>query len=103
MVIDKYNYKEFPTSGILRIPKKFQIELGFHIERRVDIAYQEDVIFIRRENAQSSHNKRLISKNGYLKIPKEIIEIANITLQDQYCLFMDLPNKQLIVKFKKSK
>lgn len=100
MVIEKYNYKEFPTSGILRIPKKILIELGFHIGRRVDIAYQENVIFIRRENTQSPHNKRLISENGYIKIPKEIIDIANITLQDQYCLFMDMPNKQLVVKFK---
>ncbi len=100
MVIKNYNYKKFPTSGILRIPKTFLIELGFHIGRRVDITYQENVIFIRRANTQSSHNKRLISRNGYIKIPKEIIDIAKITLQDQYCLFIDIPNQQLVVKFK---
>jgi hypothetical protein len=56
------------------------------------------MIFIRKENPKSSHNKRFISDNGYIKIPKEIIDIANITSEDEYCLYVDEPNKQMVVK-----
>lgn len=100
MIIEKYKYKNFPASGILRIPKDLQLVLGFHIGRRVDVAYKEKDIFIRRENPQTHHNKRLISENGYIKIPKEIIDIAKISLEDQFCLFLDAPNKQIVVKIK---
>ncbi|MGE6489761.1 hypothetical protein [Paenisporosarcina sp. NPDC076898] len=100
MGIKKYTYKDFPATGILRIPKKIQIELGFHLIRKIEIAYEEKVIFIRRENTKSSHNKRLISENGYVKIPKEIIDIANITSDDQYCLCVDELNKQMLIKIK---
>jgi len=98
MGIEKYTYKDFPATGILRIPKNIQVELGFHRIRNIEIAYEEKVIFIRKENPKSSHNKRLISENGYIKIPKEIIDIANITSEDQYCLYVDESNKQMVVK-----
>lgn len=98
MSIEKYTCKDFPTTGILRIPKKFQVKLGLYTGRRVDIAYEEKIIFIRRENPKSFHNKRLISENGYIKIPKEIIDIANITSEDEYCLYIDEPNNQMVVK-----
>lgn len=98
MSIEKYTCKDFPETGILRIPKNFQVKLGLHSRRRVDIAYEEKMIFIRREDPKSFHNKRLISENGYIKIPKEIIDIANITSEDEYCLYVDEPNKQLVVK-----
>ena len=98
MSIEKYTCRDFPATGTLRIPKKFQVLLGLRAARRVDIAYEEKTIFIRRENPKSSHNKRLISENGYIKIPKEIIVIANITSEDEYCLYADEKNKQLVVK-----
>jgi len=98
MSIEKYKCKDFPTTGLVRIPKKFQVKLGLHTGRRVDIAYEEKIIFIRRENPKSLHNKRLISESGYVKIPKEIIDIANITSEDEYCLYVDEPNKQMVVK-----
>ena len=98
MGIEKFTYKDFPGSGILRIPKKIRVELGFQIVRKIEIAYEEKVIFIRRENPKSSHNKRLISENGYIKIPQEIIDIANITTEDQYYLYVDRTNNQMVLK-----
>lgn len=98
MSIEIYTCKDFPATGLLRIPKKFQVLLGLQTGRKVDIAYEEKMIFIRKENPKSSHNKRLISDNGYIKIPKEIIDIANITSEDEYCLYVDEPNKQMVVK-----
>ncbi|WP_084544069.1 hypothetical protein [Paenisporosarcina indica] len=98
MTMEKYTCKDFPVTGILRIPKKFQVILGLQTGRCVDIAYEEKMIFIRRENPKSFHNKRLISEKGYIKIPKEIIDIANITSEDEYCLYLDDLNKQLVVK-----
>ena len=98
MSIEKYTCKNFPATGILRVPKKLQVKLGLHSGRSVDIAYEEKMIFIRRENPKSFHNKRVISDNGYIKIPQEIIRIANITSEDEYCLYVDVPNKQLVVK-----
>jgi len=98
MSMEKYTCKDFPVTGILRIPKNFQVKLGLHVGRSVDIEYEEKMIFIRRENPKSLHNKRLISEKGYIKIPKEIIDIANITSEDEYCLYLDDLNKQLIIK-----
>ena len=97
MSIEKYTCKNFPATGVLWIPKKFQVLLGLQTARRVDIAYEEKMIFIRKENPKSSHNKRIISENGYIKIPKEIIDIANITSEDEYCLYVDEPNKQIVI------
>ena len=98
MSIEKYTCKDFPVTGILRVPKKLQVKLGLHIGRSVDIAYEEKMIFIRRENPKSFHNKRVISENGYVKIPKEIINLANITTEDEYCVYVDEPNKQMVIK-----
>lgn len=100
MGMEKCTYKEFPATGILRISKNILVELGFHRVRKIEISYEEKEIFIRKENPKSSHNKRLISENGYIKIPKEIIDIANITSEDQYCLYVDESNKQMVVKIK---
>ena len=50
MSIEKYRCKDFPITGVLRIPKKFQVKLGLLAERRVEIAYEEKMIFIRKEN-----------------------------------------------------
>lgn len=98
MGIEKYTCKDFPATGILRIPKNIQALLGLKASRRVDIVYEEKTIFIRRENPKSFHNKRVISEKGYIKIPQEIIDIANITSEDEYCLYVDEPNKQMVVK-----
>lgn len=98
MSIEKYTCKDFPVTGVVRIPKKFQEKLGLYSGRSVDIAYEEKMIFIRKKDSKSLHNKRVISENGDIKIPKEIITIANITTEDEYCLYVDEPNKQMVVK-----
>lgn len=98
MIKEGNTYKDFPANGILKIPKDFYTLLALHTGRRVDIFYEEKMIFIRKENPKSSHNKRLISEKGYLKIPKEIIEIVNVTPEDYYCMYIDEPNKQLVVE-----
>ena len=98
MIKENNTFKDFPASGILKIPKEFQAILALHTGRRVDIFYEEKMIFVRRENPKSFHNKRLISEKGYLKIPKEILDIVNVTEKDYYCMYLDEHNRQLVVE-----
>lgn len=90
--------KDFPTTWQVRIPKKWQMQFGLYPGRKVDIAYEEKTIYIRKEDPNSQHNKRHVTKSGYVKIPKEIIVIANITSEDEFCLYVDELKKQLVVK-----
>ncbi len=93
-----YKCKNFNKSGKILLPSKWRREFGLLPGRLADLLFDHDQIIIKNANLESTHNKRLISENGSIHIPKELQLLLKITEEEKYCLFIDEENKWFIVR-----
>jgi bifunctional DNA-binding transcriptional regulator/antitoxin component of YhaV-PrlF toxin-antitoxin module len=96
-LMDKYKCKDFTLTGNLTLPVKWSKKFKIFYGTQVDVAYKPEKIFIRKANPNTTHNKRYVSERNTVHIPKEIREIADISPNKEYCLFIDEENKQFII------
>lgn len=89
--------KEFPKTGKIYLPKKYRTLFETDLESRVDIYYEKNRIYIEKEEPSSIYNKRYVSQEGAVKIPKEIMDTANITPEREYCLYVDEDNNRFVI------
>jgi len=97
MATEIYDCKEFPKTGGITIPAKYREKLGMLPGDVVDVNYENNQICIEKEDPDSLHNKRWVSEKGKVLIPKEILNIAKITKDKEYCLYIDEEKKQVII------
>lgn len=91
--------KDFPKTGKVYLPKKYRNLFEIELESRVDIYYENNRIYIEKEEPSSLHNKRYVSEEGAVKIPKEILTMENVDPEKEYCLYVDEDNKRFFITF----
>lgn len=98
MSAEIYKCKELSRTAVVTIPAKWRTEFEMLPGSHVDVAFEDDTIYIRKAEPFSPHNKRYISIDGGVKIPKEIIQVADISPKQEYCLYVDKEEHQFIIK-----
>ncbi|GLB60701.1 hypothetical protein [Cytobacillus sp. NCCP-133] len=93
-----YKCKTFNKTGKILLPGKWRVQFGLFPGRLADLRFDQDQIIIKKANLESTHNKRLVSENGSIHIPKELQLLLNITEEEEYCLFIDEENKCFVLK-----
>ncbi|MEH6988624.1 hypothetical protein [Cytobacillus firmus] len=93
-----YKCKNFNKTGKILLPSKWRSQFGLLPGKLADLRFDHDQIIIERANLESTHNKRLISENGSIHIPKELQQLLDITEEEEYCLYIDEEDKNFVLK-----
>jgi bifunctional DNA-binding transcriptional regulator/antitoxin component of YhaV-PrlF toxin-antitoxin module len=93
-----YKCKNFNKTGKVLLPSKWRSQFGLLPGKLAELRYDHDQIIIERANLESTHNKRLISDNGSIHIPKELQLLLDITEEEEYCLYIDEEDESFILK-----
>lgn len=93
-----YKCKNFNKTGKILLPSKWRNQFGLLPGRLADLRFDQNQIVIKKANLDSTHNKRLISENGSIHIPKELQSLLDISKEEEYCLFIDKENKCFVLR-----
>ncbi|WP_254786589.1 hypothetical protein [Cytobacillus oceanisediminis] len=93
-----YKCKNFNKTGKILLPSKWRSQFGLLPGKLADLRFDQDQIIIEKADLESTHNKRLISENGSIHIPKELQLLLDITEEEEYCLFIDEEDKSFVLK-----
>ncbi|MGA5688615.1 hypothetical protein [Cytobacillus pseudoceanisediminis] len=97
-MLTMYKCKNFNKTGKILLPSKWRSQFGLMPGKMADLRYDQDQIIIEKADLESTHNKRLISENGSIHIPKELQLLLDITEEEEYCLFIDEEDKSFVLK-----
>ncbi|EWG10162.1 hypothetical protein [Cytobacillus firmus] len=97
-MLTMYKCKNFNKTRKILLPSKWRSQFGLLPGKLADLRFDDDQIIIERANLESTHNKRLISENGSIHIPKELQQLLDITEEEEYCLFIDEEDKRFVLK-----
>ncbi|MDM5225539.1 hypothetical protein QUF73_04890 [Cytobacillus sp. NJ13] len=97
-MLTMYKCKNFNKTGKILLPSKWRSQFGLLPGKLADLRFDQDQIIIEKANLDSTHNKRLISENGSIHIPKELQHLLDITEEEEYCLFIDEEDKSFVLK-----
>ena len=97
-MLTMYKCKNFNKTGKILLPSKWRSQFGLLPGKLADLRYDQDQIIIEKADLESTHNKRLISENGSIHIPKELQLLLDITEEEEYCLFIDEEDKSFVLK-----
>ncbi|MCS0789458.1 hypothetical protein NX021_14995 [Cytobacillus firmus] len=97
-MLTMYKCKNFNKTGKILLPSKWRSQFGLMPGKLADLRYDQDQIIIEKADLESTHNKRLISDNGSIHIPKELQLLLDITEEEEYCLFIDEEDKSFVLK-----
>ncbi|MCS0673962.1 hypothetical protein [Cytobacillus firmus] len=97
-MLTMYKCKNFNKTGKILLPSKWRSQFGLMPGKLADLRYDQDQIIIEKADLESTHNKRLISENGSIHIPKELQLLLDITGEEEYCLFIDEEDKSFVLK-----
>lgn len=97
-MLTMYKCKNFNKTGKILLPSKWRSQFGLMPGKLADLRFDQDQIIIEKADLESTHNKRLISENGSIHIPKELQLLLDITEEEEYCLFIDEEDKSFVLK-----
>lgn len=97
-MLTMYKCKNFNKTGKILLPSKWRSQFGLLPGKLADLRFDQDKIIIEKADLESTHNKRLVSENGSIHIPKELQLILDITEEEEYCLFIDEEDKSFVLK-----
>ncbi|MBN8201296.1 MULTISPECIES: hypothetical protein [Bacillaceae] len=97
-MLTMYKCKNFNKTGKILLPSKWRCQFGLLPGKLADLRFDQDQIIIEKADYKSTHNKRLISENGSIHIPKELQLLLDITEEEEYCLFIDEEDKSFVLK-----
>ncbi|OHX45973.1 hypothetical protein BBV17_23045 [Cytobacillus oceanisediminis] len=97
-MLTMYKCKNFNKTGKILLPSKWRSQFGLLPGKLADLRFDQDQIIIEKADLESTHNKRLISENGSIHIPKELQLLLDITEEEEYCLFIDEEDKSFVLK-----
>ncbi|WP_282171316.1 hypothetical protein [Cytobacillus firmus] len=100
-MLTMYKCKNFNKTGKILLPSKWRSQFGLLPGKLADLRFDHDnhdQIIIEKANLESTHNKRLISENGSIHIPKELQQLLDITEEEEYCLYIDEEDKNFVLK-----
>lgn len=86
--------------GMISLPKKERIELGFTPGTLVEIHLKGEEIWIYHSRHDETKNQRNISKKGTLTIPAEFRNLLNITKKTKLSLYVHRKKQAFIMKVK---
>lgn len=98
MSAEIYKCKELSKTRIVILPSKWRTNFDMMPGSHVDVAFEDHFIYIRKADPFSTHNKRYISIDGGVIIPKEIMDLAQISPHQEYCLYVDQEAHQFVIK-----
>ena len=78
--------KTFSKSGTITLPYKWRQRFGLLPGKLAELFYQNNSIYIKPAEKESTHNKRYISEKGTIHIPQELRREMGITYQSPYYL-----------------
>lgn len=96
--MQKYKCHDFAKNGRVGLPKKWRDEFGLVPGSYVSLHFNKERIFIRKAKLNSTDNCRLVTEEGAVNIPKEILKLMEIEPEDAYCLYVDSENKCFIFR-----
>lgn len=97
-MLTMYKCKNFNKTGKILLPSKWRSQFGLLPGKLADLRFDQDQIIIEKADLESTHNKRLVSENGSIHIPKELQLLLDITEEEEYCLFIDEEDKSFVLK-----
>ncbi|RBP96422.1 hypothetical protein DFO70_101229 [Cytobacillus firmus] len=97
-MLTMYKCKNFNKTGKILLPGKWRSQFGLLPGKLADLRFDHDQIIIEKADLESTHNKRLVSENGSIHIPKELQLLLDITEKEEYCLFIDEEDKSFVLK-----
>lgn len=97
-MLTMYKCKNFNKTGKILLPSKWRSQFGLLPGKLADLRFDQDKIIIEKADLESTHNKRLVSENGSIHIPKELQLILDIAEEEEYCLFIDEEDKSFVLK-----
>ncbi len=92
------NCKGLNQSGLVKLPKKWRIELGY-ISGNVVVVFirKSQIVITHMEDESTTDNVRFITSNGSITIPKEIRVILGENNDALYCLYVDKVRGEFIL------
>ncbi|KON88419.1 hypothetical protein AF332_17460 [Sporosarcina globispora] len=97
-MLTMYKCRNFNKTGKILLPSKWRGQFGLLPGKLAELRFEQNQIIIEKANLESTHNKRLISENGSIHIPKELQLLLDITEEEEYCLYIDEEDKKFVVR-----
>jgi bifunctional DNA-binding transcriptional regulator/antitoxin component of YhaV-PrlF toxin-antitoxin module len=95
---DIYKCKNFSKTGKVQLPSKWRKEFGLLPGKLAELTYIKKQVIIQKAQINTLNNKRIITENGAIFIPKELQLLLNVDSENEYCLFIDEMNEAFILK-----
>lgn len=96
--MEPYKCKELNQNGIIWLPSKWRRKFDFTPGELVDLVYKGKSIIVKRHHVNSTHNARVLSEEGSVKIPHELKNLMDLTPNDDICIFVDKENECFVIK-----
>ncbi|MFC4023271.1 hypothetical protein ACFOUV_05480 [Oceanobacillus longus] len=90
--------KTINNHGLINLPKKWRMELGFDCGELVEIRLEKKEIWICHFKNETTENQRYISPHGTVTIPAEFRRILNISTETELCLFVEPEVNAFVLK-----
>ncbi|WP_067725144.1 AbrB/MazE/SpoVT family DNA-binding domain-containing protein [Oceanobacillus damuensis] len=88
--------KTINNHGLINLPKKWRVELGFDCGELVEIRMRRRQIWICHCQNDTTENQRYISPYGTITIPAEFRRLLDISDKTELCLYVE-PEKNAFV------
>jgi len=85
--------------GLVSLPKKWRVKLGFEPGTLVEIRMNKKEIWIYRSHHDETENQRYISTKGTVTIPAEFRNLLNIDAKSEMHLYVDEEKQAFVLKY----
>ncbi|PAV27832.1 hypothetical protein CIL05_19990 [Virgibacillus profundi] len=82
------NYKTIGKHGMINLPKKWRLKLGFNYGELVEIRLHNREIWICHTQEENTENQRYISTKGTVNIPSEIRKLLEIGADTRFRFYV---------------
>ncbi|WP_327609201.1 hypothetical protein [Virgibacillus tibetensis] len=90
--------KRIGKTGLINLPKRWRVKLGFDCGELVEISLRDNAIWIYHSNRNNTENHRYISSNGNISIPSEIRKLLKINPETKVCVYVDTEENSFVLR-----
>lgn len=91
------NSKSLGRHGLINLPKKWRIQLGFYTGELVEVRMYNQKIWIRHAENANTENQRYISEKGTITIPSEIRKLLKINEDTRLSFYVKPEEKSFVL------
>ncbi|OZU87311.1 hypothetical protein CIL03_17085 [Virgibacillus indicus] len=91
------NSKTLGRQGLINLPKKWRMQLGFYTGELVEVRMYNKAIWIRHAGNANTENQRYISAKGSITIPSEIRKLLKIKEDTRLSFYVEPEEESFVL------